>query len=200
MRPVQRAEIVDYETYSEGREAFRARVLAVKRPRRVHLGESLTLLFENTLTIRYQIQEMLRAERIVREADIRHEIETYNEILGGPGELGVTLLIEIDDRETRAAKLREWWTLPEHLYLQLGDGTTVRARFDPRQRGEGQISSVQYLRFDVGGRVPVTAGVDLPGTECAVRLTDEQRRALGEDLAGVESPQGATSCAPRTPS
>ena len=106
MRPVRREEIVDYETYSEGREAFRARVLEVKRARRVHLGESLTLLFENTLTIRYQIQEMLRAERIVREADIRHEIETYNEILGGDGALGVTLLIEIDDLEARAVKLR----------------------------------------------------------------------------------------------
>jgi len=193
MRPVRREEIADYETYSEGREAFRARVLEAKRPRRVHLGESLTLLFENTLTIRYQIQEMLRAERIVREADIRHEIETYNEILGGAGELGVTLLIEIDDREARAVKLREWWTLPEHLYLQLEDGSKVHARFDPRQRGEGRVSSVQYLRFGVGGRAPVAAGVDLPGMECAVRLTDEQRRALAEDLAGVESPQASVA-------
>ncbi|MBI2529169.1 MAG: DUF3501 family protein [Candidatus Rokubacteria bacterium] len=193
MSGVRREEIVDHETYSEGREAFRARVLEVKRPRRVHLGESLTLLFENPLTIRYQIQEMLRAERIVREADIRHEIETYNEILGSPGELGVTLLIEIEDAEVRAAKLREWWALPEHLYLELEDGTRVPARFDARQRGDGRLSSVQYLRFAVGGRAPVAAGVDLPGLECVVQLSDEQRRALAEDLAGAESPQGSTA-------
>ncbi|HAM54596.1 MAG TPA: DUF3501 domain-containing protein [Candidatus Rokubacteria bacterium] len=193
MRPVRREEIVDYETYSEGREAFRARVLEVKRARRVHLGESLTLLFENTLTIRYQIQEMLRAERIVREADIRHEIETYNEILGGDGALGVTLLIEIDDPEARAVKLREWWALPERLYLELEDGSRAVARFDPRQRGDGRASSVQYLRFDVGGRVPVAVGVDLPGLDWAVRLTAEQHRALGEDLAGVESPQASAA-------
>jgi hypothetical protein len=200
MKRVQREEILDYETYSEAREVFRARVLEAKRPRRVHLGESLTLLFENPLTVRYQIQEMLRAERIVREADIRHEIDTYNEILGGEGELGVTLLIEIEDRESRPAKLRQWWALPEHLYLELEDGTRVRPGFDPRQRGEERISSVQYLRFAVGGRVPVAAAVDLPGLRGEVRLTDEQRRALAEDLAGIEAPVAATAPAPPTPS
>ena len=67
----------------------------------------------------------------------------------------------------------------------------MAARFDPRQRGDGRVSSVQYLRFDVGGRVPVAVGVDLPGLDWAVRLTAEQHRALGEDLAGVESPQAS---------
>jgi len=186
MRAVRRDEIVDYETYSEGREAFRARVLEAKRPRRVHLGEHLTLLFENPLTIRYQIQEMLRAERIVREADIRHEIDTSNEILGGQGELGVTLLIEIDDREVRARKLTEWWALPEQLSLLLEDGARVRATVDPRQRGEGRLSSVQYLKFDVGGRAPAAVRVDLPGLRLQAALTDEQRQALEEDLAGAE--------------
>jgi len=88
MRPIARDEIVDYATYEDGREAFRARVLTAKHPRRVHLGEYLTLLFENPLTVRYQIQEMIRVERIVREAAVRHEIDTFNELLGGVGELG----------------------------------------------------------------------------------------------------------------
>src|SRR5439155_3272616 len=123
MRPIARDEIVDYATYEDGREAFRARVLAAKHPRRVHLGEYITLLFENPLTVRYQIQEMIRTERIVREPDIEHEIATYNELLGGPGELGVTMLIEIDDPEARAAKLARWLMLPESVYLRLADGT-----------------------------------------------------------------------------
>jgi len=72
MRRVERAEIVDYATYEDGREAFRARVLEAKRPRRVHLGEHLTLLFENPLTVRYQIQEMMRIERIVKPQEIAH--------------------------------------------------------------------------------------------------------------------------------
>ena len=185
MRRVGRDEIVDHVTYGEIREAFRARVLDAKAPRRVHLGEHLTLLFENALTVRYQVQEMMRAEQIVREADVQHELDTYNELLGGDGELGATLLIEIEDPAVRDVKLREWWALPEHVYLGLADGTRVGARFDPRQRGGDRVSSVQYLKFDVGGRTPVAAGVDLPGLALEVRLTDEQRRALAEDLAAA---------------
>jgi Protein of unknown function (DUF3501) len=182
MRKVQRGEIVDYATYEDDRDAFRDRVMGVKRPRRVHVGEHLTLLFENTLTVRYQIQEMIRTERIVRERDIQHEIATYNELLGGEDELGCALLIEIEDPAERDRLLREWWALPDHLYLLLADGTKVRARFDERQRGEGRLSSVQYLTFDVGGQVPVAAGVDLPGAAAEIPLTDEQRAALREDL------------------
>jgi hypothetical protein len=186
MRQVDRKEIVDYATYEETREAFRSRVMEVKRPRRVHVGEAITLLFENTLTIRYQIQEMMRAEKIVREADILHEIETYNDLLGGPGELGSTLLIEIDDPRERDEKLVSWFALPEHIYLLLPDGTKVRPRFDETQRGEGRLSSVQYLKFDVKGQAPVAAGVDLPSLTAETRLTAEQRAALEDDLAGAK--------------
>jgi hypothetical protein len=182
MTPVRRDEIVDYATYEDGRDAFRERVMEAKRRRRVHVGEHCTLLFENPLTVRYQIQEMIRAERIVREADIRHEIETYNELLGGPGELGCTLLIEIEDPRDRVEKLTRWLALPEHVYLRLEDGTKVRARFDERQRGEERLASVQYLKLDVGGQAPVAAGVDLPGIEAETALTEEQRAALAEDL------------------
>ena len=183
MRPVERKEIVDYVTYEEGRESFRAEVMAAKAPRRVHLGGYLTLLFENHLTVRYQIQEMIRAERIVKEAGILHEIETYNELLGGAGELGSTLLIEIDDPSVRTERLREWWRLPEQLYLQLEEGSRIRARFDERQRGDDRLSSVQYLKFDTGGRVPVAVGVDLPKLQAHALLSEPQRAALREDLA-----------------
>src|SRR5438128_5894332 len=148
MRPVERSEIIDYVTYEEGRDAFREKVFAEKAPRRVHIGEYLTLLFENHLTMQYQIQEMIRTERIVKEADIQHEIETYNELLGGEGELGCTLLIEIDDPAVRNVKLKEWWSLPEKIYLLLEDGTRVRASFDERQRGGQRLSSVQYMTFN----------------------------------------------------
>src|SRR5262245_26599066 len=101
MRKVQRTDILDYETYGEQRDELRRVAMAEKDRRRVHVGESLTFLFENTATMRYQILEMVRAERIVKEKDIQHEIDTYNEVLGGEGELGATLLIEIDDRAER---------------------------------------------------------------------------------------------------
>src|SRR5436190_5112407 len=148
MRAIQRREILDYLTYEDQRLKFRARVLKAKASRRVHIGEYLTLLFENRLTVRYQIQEMIRAERLVRESDILHEIQTYNELLGRDGELSCTLLIEIEDAALREQKLKEWLALPEHMYVTLEDGARIRGAFDERQLGETRLSSVQYLKFD----------------------------------------------------
>lgn len=183
MKPVERNEIIDYVTYEEKRDAFRDKVMQSKAPRRVHIGEYLTLLFENHLTMQYQIQEMVRTERMVKEADIQHEIETYNEVLGGSGEFGCTLMIEIDDPKVRDVKLKEWWALPEKMYLLLEDGTRVRATFDERQRGDDRVSSVQYMKFNTGGCVPVAAGVDLATLQAETELTAEQRRSLKEDLS-----------------
>ena len=183
MKPVERQDIVDFATYEAGRDEFRARVLAVKAPRRVHIGENLTLLFENRLTARYQVQEMTRAERIVREADILHELNTYNELLGGAGELGCTLLVEIDDPAERARKLAAWLSLPEKIYLELADGSRAWAHIDERQRDAGKISAVQFLKFNTGGRVPVAAGVEHPALRTATILHEAQRAALAEDLA-----------------
>lgn len=183
MRKVQRSEIVDYQTYDEIRPSLQREVFAAKAARRMHVGDHFTFLFENALTVRYQVQEMMRAEKIVREKDIRHEIETYNALLGGDGELGCTLLIEIDDPEQRAVLLRAWLQLPEHLYARMEDGEKIRPAFDNAQRGTERISSVQYLKFPVGGRTPVALGVDLPGIECEALLTEAQKSALAEDLA-----------------
>ena len=181
-RPLTRDEIVDYETYKERRAAERQRLLAVKEPRRVHCGEFLTFLFENTETMRYQVQEMLLAERIVKEAAIQHEIDTYNGILGGPGELGCSLLIEIVAPELRAEKLRQWLELPRHVYVRLEDGTRVAATYDHGQVGEDRLSAVQYLKFDTRGRTPAAVGCDLPALTCETVLTAVQRQALSEDL------------------
>jgi hypothetical protein len=184
MRSVAREEIVDYQTYEESRPELRRQVMTEKALRRIHVGDHLTFLFETRQTIRYQIQEMMRAERLVKEAEIAHEIETYNEVLGGPGELGCTLLIEIDDPARRDVLLREWLALPAHVYVKLEDGEKVRAKHDPRQVGEERLSSVQYLKFDTGGRTPVAVGSDLPALVCETALSDEQREALAQDLSG----------------
>jgi len=183
MRHVSRSDIVDFETYGERRPASRERVMALKAARRVHVGPCLTFLFENPETIRYQVQEMMLAERIVKEADILHELETYNEVLGGPGELGATLLIEIESPVERDEKLRRWLDLPRHVYALLDDGTRVRPSFDPRQISEGRLSSVHYVKFDTRGRVPVALGCTHPELTVETPLTVEQRQALAEDLA-----------------
>src|SRR5207244_11514598 len=109
------------------RAQFRADVMKAKELRRIHIGEYLTLLFENHLTVRYQIQEMVRAERIVRESDIVYEIDTYNELLGDEGKLGCTLLIEIEDPALRDRKLRAWRHLPRTVHVVRMYGTHTAA-------------------------------------------------------------------------
>lgn len=182
MRKVTRADIVDYQTYNDERDVFRAQVMALKEPRRIHARPYLTFLFENTETVRYQIQEIMRTERIVREADILHEIETYNVLVGDKGELGCTLLIEIPDPAERDVLLRRWHKLPEHLYMLLQDGRKVRPGFDPAQVGDEKLSSVQYLSFQVEAGVPVALGADLPALIAEAVLTPAQQRALLDDL------------------
>jgi hypothetical protein len=181
-RPVTRDEVLDLTAYEKARPLIRERLLAVKAPRRVHLGDALTFLFENRDTVRYQVQEMVRAERMVEEEAIAHELETYNELLGRQGELGAALLIEIDDPAERAVKLREWMGLPGCLYVRTASGRKVKATFDARQVGEERLSSVQYLKFDTGGEVPVALGSDHPRLTLETALTAEQRQALTADL------------------
>jgi len=182
MNPVKREEIIDYRAYEEQRAEVRRQMMDIKEARRVHVGKYLTFLFETHDTVRYQILEMMRAEQIVKEADIRHEIDTYNELLGGSGELGCTLLIEIDDPARRQSLLREWLDLPRHAYVKTQSGKKIYAKFDRRQIGEDRLSSVQYLKFDTGGDVPIAVGCDLPGLEEEAALTDTQRQALAQDL------------------
>jgi hypothetical protein len=183
MRPVRRDEILELSAYEQSRAEIRAAVLEAKRLRRVHVAGVLTFLFESTATIRYQVQEMVRAERLRGEQEIRHELDTYNELLGAKGELGVSLLIEIPEPEERDRKLREWLDLPRHLYVLTEDGEKVRATFDARQVGSDRLSSVQYLKFAVRGRAPVAVGSDLPQLRAETRLSPEQRAALAADLA-----------------
>ena len=182
MKRVTRQEILDYVTYEEQRDKLRNKIMKIKDLRRINVGGVLSFLFENTDTVRYQIQEMVRVERIVKETDILHEIKTYNELLGNSGELGCTLLIEIDDSEERQEKLIQWLDLPNHLYLILEDGSRIRASFDERQIGDSRLSSVQYIKFNTEGKTPVAIGSDLPLLKAETTFTVEQQKALSEDL------------------
>ena len=188
VKPVSRDEIVDYQTWTEQRSAALPGVLAAKRVRRIGVGDCLTFLFENRLTVRYQIQEMMRVERIVREADIQHEMTTYNQLLGADGQLGCTLLIEVEGDEARALRLRQLMGLPSCLYLRLADGRLVRPTFDAAQVGTDRLSSVQYLCFDCGGVAPVAVGADHPALEAEAILTVDQRQALSADLGSWAPP------------
>jgi|SRR5687767_11634833 hypothetical protein len=182
MRKVSREEVRLAPEYAAIREDFRRTVLEQKDRRRIHVGTHLTFLFENHDTVLYQIQEMIRAENINGEPDVRHEMATYNELLGDRGELGCTLLIEIDDPAQRSELLSRWKDLPGTLYIETESGTRIPAEFDSRQVGKGRISSVHYLKFRLGDQVPRKVGCSHPEIAAETQLTTEQTAALCQDL------------------
>jgi hypothetical protein len=150
VKPVTLKEILPFEQYEILRPRLRPLFIAEKNRRRLSVGEHLTLLFENGQTVWYQIAEMVRTERMRDEAAIRHEIDTYNELLPRPGELSATLLIEYAEVAERDVALRELLGLERHLWIRTGNRREL-ARLDARQIATDRISSVQFVRFPLGG-------------------------------------------------
>lgn len=171
MEKVALSEIRDIAQYERVREAERAHIIERKRPRRVGLGENLTLLFENHDTVLFQVQEMMRTERIVDEAKIQDEIDTYNALIPGPGELSATLFIEIPGisrmttDEMRAAVNRFRGIDEGRLRLEVG-GHVLPARFEEGETSEQKMAAVHYIRF----AVPEEAQRLLADPGAAVRL------------------------------
>ncbi|MBL8229363.1 MAG: DUF3501 family protein [Bryobacterales bacterium] len=147
MTPVTIEEIKNIAEYEVERETWRPRVLAIKDRRRIRVGDHLTFLFENRETVRYQIQEMMRIERIVKAHDIEHEVETYNELIPKPNGLAASLLIEYETPELRAVWLRKLLGLENHIWIEVGSTPRVKAVFDDRQISTDRLSSVQYISF-----------------------------------------------------
>ena len=191
MEKLNVADIKDVREYEREREEFRSRIIAMKKRRRIHLGELLTITFENTDTMRFQVQEMARVERMVSDEQIAHEVETYNQLIPDDGELSGTLFIEIDDKP----KLYEW--LPKLVGMQ----RAIRFRFDgapdvecvpldeERLTREEVTSTVHYLKFpftpeqiDALRRGPARLVVGHPAFSAEAELTDEQRAELASDL------------------
>jgi len=191
MKPVDVSEIRSLADYERERDEFRKRVLTVKEPRRVTVGNHLTFLFENRDTVLYQIQEMLRVERISDPAAVAHEVETYNELVPGRDELTATLLIEFEDASERAVMLRALVGLERHVKLEVDGCDPCPAVFDERQMAPDKISSVHYIRFPLGKeraaalRRGAAAEVvtDHPRLSARSALSAAQRAALAEDLA-----------------
>ena len=125
---------------------------------------------------------MVRAEQMVKESLIQHELDTYNAVLGDDGELGCTLLIEITDEAERAILLRRWRNLPGHIFMTFSDGTREAARFDEEQMSDEKLSSVQFLKFTVGSRTPSGLMIDLPELVTDMAISPETRAALLADL------------------
>jgi hypothetical protein len=176
--------------YESVREEFRREVIAAKQYRRVHVGPFITLIFENRLTVKFQVQEILRAERVTTPEAVAEELRGFNEMLPARDELSATLMVELTGPELEvAAQLRELTGLSQHLFLEL-PGIRRPARFDP-DRDDGQrISAVQYVRFPMAGTrtllldlaQPVSLVVDHVSYQHRTVLPEGVRQSLAADL------------------
>ena len=149
MQPLTRADLMPLETYAVERPAFRARVLAHKRARRLSLGPHVTLLFEDRLTMQYQVQEMLRIERIFEPAGIQAELDAYNALVPGGGDLRATLLIEYPDAAQRRDALASLGGIEHRVFAEVeGIGrATTHADEDLPRSSDARTAAVHFLRF-----------------------------------------------------
>jgi hypothetical protein len=191
MRKLAFDDIKDLREYERERDEFRQHIVEMKKRRRVQLGDLLTITFENTDTMRFQIQEMARIERMLTDDQIRNEVDTYNQLIPDANELSGTLFVEIADKE----RLYEW--LPKLVGIQravsiwLHDGSSVPSTPEDEERltREETTSTVHYLKFrfapeqvDAFAAGPVRIVVDHPNYDAVVELAEAQRSELVEDL------------------
>ena len=194
MPRIARDSLLSLEAYARSRNEFRARVIAHKKDRTVHLGEHVTLIFEDELTIRYQIQEMLRIERTFEEAGVQEELEVYNPLIPDGDNFKATMMIEYPDAAERAYMLAKMKGIEDRVWLQAEGCAKVFAIADedlPRENAE-KTSAVHFLRFQLDDEtrkslkygVALSIGVDHPAYAAAEDPVGPQVRAsMVGDLA-----------------
>lgn len=190
MKKLIRSDIISNEQYLRERDNRRQKVIALKRNRRVQVGPQLSFTFENRETLKYQIQEMMRVERIQDEDEIQFEIDTYNTLIPEPGSLSATMFIEIQEIDQIKTMLDRLQGLdrPGAVLLKLGSDR-IPAQFEPGHSKEDRISAVHYVTFALSAEQarnfvssPVEIQVRHPEYSATTALTEEQRIEIGKDL------------------
>jgi hypothetical protein len=194
MPRIARDSLLSLEAYAKQRNEFRAKVIAHKKHRTVHIGDHVTLIFEDELTIRYQIQEMLRIERTFEEAGIQDELDVYNPLVPDGSNFKATMMIEYLDVAERARMLGVLKGIEDRVWLQAEGCKRVYAIADedlPRENDE-KTAAVHFLRFQLDDEtrkslkygVALAMGVDHPSYAVAMDAVDQAvRAALVGDLA-----------------
>jgi uncharacterized protein YggL (DUF469 family) len=193
MDKLTRADLLSLEAYAQQRNEFRARVMAHKKQRTVHLGEHLTLIFEDRLSIQYQVQEMLRIERIFEADGIQDELDAYNPLVPDGSNLKATMLIEYADVEQRKRELVRLRHIEHAIALSVHGHAAVTAIADEdmERSNDEKTAAVHFLRFELSPAMiadwRASAAVTLASTLAAMpveaALTSEQRRTLAADFA-----------------
>ncbi|MGB5561659.1 MAG: DUF3501 family protein [Sedimenticolaceae bacterium] len=193
MNKLTRDDLFSLEKYAELRPEFRARVMAHKKNRQLPIGPNATLYFEDVLTMQYQIQEMLRIERIFEAAGIQEELDAYNPLIPDGSNWKATFMMEYPDEQERREQLARLLGIEKHLWAQVADFARVTpiADEDMEREDEHKTSSVHFLRFEltpemaaaVRNGAPVSMGIDHPAyTYEAQPIPQNIRDSLAADL------------------
>ncbi len=191
VRPISRRDIKGPALYGPIRDDYRSRVIALKRPRRVVIGDRVALVFENRHTLTLQIEEMCRAESMTRDEQIEEEIAVYNEMMPTETSLSATLFVELPSDVDARAELDKLIGLDEHVVLEIGSHK-IRAQFEPGRATADRISAVQYTRYPLTAEV--RSALQMPGTRIAVAIdhpnythrvecSEDMRASLAGDYA-----------------
>ena len=202
MQQVMLDEIVGLERYEKIRDVFRRRIIELKKHRRVSVGDRITFVFENHETVLFQIQEMLRAEHITDIDKIRLEVEVYNELIPGDGELSTTMLIEITDQAQIRPELVRLIGIDQAVSLQIGNQFAIPGVFEGGRSTEDNLSAVQYVRFPLlaearsafcAERQEVQLIINHPHYQAQAVLSPDVQRSLAAELqrAQVDSEKPA---------
>ncbi len=191
VRPITRRDIKGPKLYGPIRDDYRNRVIALKRPRRVVIGDRVALVFENRHTLTLQIEEMCRAENLTSDAQIEAEIAVYNELMPTTDSLSATLFIELPPDADAVQALNQLVGLDEHVLLHVGPHA-IRAAFEPGRSTEDKISAVQYTRYPLTPEAraalqtpgtPIALEIDHPHYRHRVACSEELRASLAADYA-----------------
>jgi hypothetical protein len=193
MHKLEHKDLMSLEEYAQKRPAFREEIIGHKRARTLHIGSHLTLLFEDRLTMQYQVQEMLRAERIFEAAGIQEELDAYNPLIPDGRNWKATMLVEYADEAERRAALTKLIGLEKRVWMQVkGHGrVTPIADEDMERETEEKTSAVHFLRFELDAAMvkalkegaALDAGVDHPIYNHETKpVPDALRKALIADL------------------
>jgi hypothetical protein len=191
MQKVTLDEIVGLERYERIRPEFRRHIIELKKIRRVAVGDRISFVFENHETVLYQIQEMLRAERITDLDKVRFEVDTYNELIPAEGELSATMLIEITEQERIRPELVRLIGIDKAVCLRIGEDSTVPALFETGRSKEDNLSAVQYVRFPLppaareafyDERQEIRLVIAHPNYQVQALLSPQLRRSLAAEL------------------
>lgn len=193
MGKINKDTLLSLEQYSEMRPQFRQQVMEHKKNRRIFLGDNATLYFESELTMRYQIQEMLRIEKIFDREGIQEELDTYNPLVPDGKNWKATFMIEFSDEEKRKDALQAMLGIEAKVYIQIEDFDPVWAIADEDLERETEVktSSVHFMRFELSDEMitafrtgkALTMGIDHPAYSVKEKINDENiKQSLMDDL------------------